>query len=105
MKKHRLLKQLCKNNNIVILRPGKDHGTVIMDRDVYIWKIFEIIQDCTKLKNLSTDPTVIRKGQLQRFLRSMKDKKIFNKDSYEKIYPSGSKPAFLHSMGHLKFTS
>ena len=44
-----------------------------MDRDVYIWKILEIIKDCTKFKELSADPTVIREGQLKRFLRYMKD--------------------------------
>ena len=26
----------------------------------------------------------------------MKDKKIFTKETYEKIYPSGSKPAFIY---------
>ena len=85
MKKHRILKWLCKNNNIVILWPDKGDGTVIMDRDIYIWKIFEIIKVCTKFKALSTDPTIIRKGQLQRFLRSMKDKNISTKENYEKI--------------------
>ena len=96
MKKHRILKQLHKNYNVVILRPDKDYDTVIIDRDVYIQKIFEIIKDRTKFKELSTDPTIIREGQLQRFLRSMKDKNIFTKENYEKIYPSGSKPAFIY---------
>ena len=96
MKKHRILKQLHKNYNVVILRPDKDYGTVIIDRDVYIQKIFEIIKDRTKFKELSTDQTIIREGQLQRFLRSMKDKNIFSKENYEKIYPSGSKPAFIY---------
>ena len=95
MKKHRILKQLHKNYNVVILRPDKDHGTVIIDRDVYIQKIFAIIKDRTKFKELSTDPT-IREGQLQRFFRSMKAKNIFTEENYEKIYPSGSKPAFIY---------
>ena len=96
MKKHRILKRLCKNNNIVILQADKGDGTVILDRDVYIKKILEIIKDRTKFKELSTDPTIIREGQLQRFLRSMKDKNIFTKENYEKIYPSGSKLAFIY---------
>ena len=57
MTKHTILKQLGKNNNIVILRPDKGDGTVIIDRDVYIQKIFEIIKDRTKFKELSTEPT------------------------------------------------
>ena len=95
MEKHGILKQLCKNNNIVTLRQDKGDGTVIMARDVYIRKIFEIIKDRTKLKEISTDLTTIREGQLQRFLRSMKDKKIFTKEKYEKIYANDSKAIFI----------
>ena len=62
----------------------KGEGTVIMDRDVYIRKILEIIKDHTKFKELSTDPAILREGQLQRFLRSMKDKNIFTEQTYEK---------------------
>ena len=96
MKKREILKRLRKNNNIVILRPDKGDGTGIMDRNVYIQKIFEIIKDRTKFKELSTDPTIIREGQLQRFLRSMKNKNIFTKETCEIIYPSGSKTAFIY---------
>ena len=52
-----------------------------MDSDVYLQKIFEIIKDSTKFKGLSTDPTIIREAQLQRFLRYMKDKNIFTKET------------------------
>ena len=62
MKKHSILNRLHKNNIIVILRPDKGHGVVIIDRDVYIQKTFEIIKDCTKFKELSRDPTTIREG-------------------------------------------
>ena len=79
MKKHGIFKQLCKNNDIVILQPDKGDGTVIMVRDVYIWKMFEIIKDRAKFKELTTDSIIIREGQLQRFLRSMKDRNIFTK--------------------------
>ena len=54
MKKDGILKRLCKNNNIVILRPDKGDGTIIMGRDVYIQKIFKIIKDRIKFKELST---------------------------------------------------
>ena len=39
---------------------------------------------------------IMTKDQVQRFLRSMKDKKIFTKERYEKIYHSSSKPAFIY---------
>ena len=61
MKKHGILKRLRKNNNIVILRPDKGDGTII-SRDVYIQKIFEIIKDRTKFKELSIDTKIKREG-------------------------------------------
>ena len=84
MKKHRILKRLYKNNNIVILRPQKGDGVVIIDRKVYIQKIFEIIKGRTKLKELSTDSTALREGQLHRFLRSMKDRNILLKKTMKR---------------------
>ena len=95
MEKHGILKQLRQNNNIVILRPDKGDGTGIMARDIYIRKIFEIIKDRRKLKEISTNLTTIREGLLQRFLRSMKDKKIFTKEKYEKIYANDSEVMFI----------
>ena len=78
------------------MRPDKGDGTVIIDRDVHIQKILELIKDRTKFKELSTDPTIMREGQLQRLLTSTKDKNIFTKENYENIDPSSSKPAFIY---------
>ena len=105
MKKQGILKLLRKNNYIVILRPDKGDGKVIMGRDVYIRKICEVIKHRTKFNKSSIDPTFIREDQPQRFLRSMEDKKIFNKETYEKIYASCSNMAFIYGMGHLNFTN
>ena len=49
------------------LQTDKGDGTVIMDRDVHIQKIFEIMKDRTKFKALLTDPTIIGEGQLKGF--------------------------------------
>ena len=89
-------KRLLKNNNIVILRTDKNDDTVVVDRVVYIQKILEIIKNRSKLKKLYTDPAVIRGGKLQRFLRSMKEKKNFTKKTFEQIYPTDSKSVFIY---------
>lgn len=47
-------------------------------------------------KRLSTGPTITREGQLQRFLRSMTGKQVSTKESYDKKYPSDSKPVFIY---------
>ena len=74
LKKHRILKKLANSKDIVILRPDKGSGTVILNKDEYIKKLSDIIRDTSKFKILSADPTLLREGQLQRFLRKFKNK-------------------------------
>ena len=95
VKKHRILKRLTSNKDIAILQPDKDSGRVILNRDKYINKLSDIIGDTSKFKKLSADATLLREGQLHRFLRKLKNKQIFTKEVYDKTYSSGSKPASI----------
>ena len=45
---------------------------MILDRSDYSRKILEIIENTGKFIKLDNDPTIIREGQLQRFLRKLK---------------------------------
>ena len=74
LKKHRILKILASNKDIVNLLPDKGNGTVILNRDEYIKKLSDIISDTFMFKKLSADPTLLREGQLQCFLRKLKYK-------------------------------
>ena len=98
LKKHRILKRLANNKDIIILRPDKGSGTVILNRDEYIKELFDIISDTSKFKKLSADPTLLREGQLQRFLKKLKKKQFFSKEVYDIIYPSSSKSASIYGL-------
>ena len=54
--------------------------------------------DTTKFKKLKDNPTLTREGQLQRFLRKIKDKILFDENTYKKNYPCGSKPATIYGL-------
>ena len=82
----------------MILRPDKGYGAVILDWEEYVKKIYAIINDTSKFEKLSSDPTILREGQLQRFLRTLKNKGFFTDESYDKIYPSASKPASIYGL-------
>ena len=58
LKKHWILKRSANNKDIVILRPDKGSGAVILNRDEYIKKLSDIISDTSKFKKLSADPTL-----------------------------------------------
>ena len=60
--------------------------------------MLEIINDTAKFKKLKDSPTLTRAGQLQRFLRKVKDKNLFDENRYKKIYPCGSKPATIYNL-------
>lgn len=57
LKKCRILKDLTKNKDIVILKPDKGNGLVVMDRKAYEQGIFSIISDTSKFKVNDNDPT------------------------------------------------
>ena len=67
VRKHRILRNLKNNNGIIVLRPDKGNGVVIMDRNEYIDCCLTIINGREKFKCLHKDPTQIREGKLQRF--------------------------------------
>ena len=98
LKKHKVLKNLRKNKDIVLLKPDKGNGVVILDRRDYDLGIQNIIQDRSKFKPLSQDPTLQREGKLQRLLRKLSKKGHFEDDNYSRIYPKGSNPARIYGL-------
>ena len=83
------------------MRPHKVNGVVVMDREVYFKKMYELLDDDKKFKRLDTDPTILREGQLQRFLRKLKKKNLLNDVIYESIYLCGSQPSRLYGLPKL----
>ena len=95
-KKHGILEKLRNNKDIVILRPDKDNGVVIMDKTRYKSKMYELLNDERKFKQLTSDPAKLREGQLQRYLRKLNNKGYFGESIFNYIYPAGSLPSRLH---------
>ena len=87
----KVLNKLRNNKDILITRPDKGNGAVIVDRLLY-----DIVNDASKFLKLSSDPTLRREGKLQRFLRTLKNKDFFTKEQYDNIYPCGSQPARIY---------
>ena len=58
LRQHRVLGNLRKNKDIVITKPDKGNGVVILDQKLYNNAIEEIISDTFKFEKLSEDPTL-----------------------------------------------
>ena len=61
LKKYKLPKNLKNNKNIVIVKPDKGNGVVILDRKQDVEGIHKIIDDHSKFIKLDKDPTLLRK--------------------------------------------
>ena len=69
--------RLRKNIDIIIMIPDKGKGVVILDRKLCDNAIQEIISDIYKFEKLNEDPTLKREASLPRYLRKLKQKKLF----------------------------
>ena len=97
------MRNLRKNNDIIITKPDKGSGVVILDRKLYDNAIQEIISDTSIFEKLNEDPTLKREASLQRFFQSWN---FFNENEYDKLYPSGSAPARIYGTPKMhKFSS
>ena len=92
---------LCSNNKLTATwhaLKNIEFWKDILNIDDLINKLFDIISDNPKLKKLSADPRLLKEGELQRFLRKLKDKYFFTKEIYDKIYHSGTKPPSIYGI-------
>ena len=86
---------LRKNKDIIIAKPNKGNGVVILDRKNYHNAIQKIISDTSKFEKLNEDQTLTREASL-RFLRKLKQKNFFDEIEFDKLYPSNSAPARIY---------
>ena len=94
--KYCILKKLRNDKEIVILRPDKGSGGVVLNRRDYEKSIKNLINDKTKFKELTEDVTIKQESKLQRFLRTLKNNECLNDIEYEKNYPSISSPPKIY---------
>ena len=96
-----LLKQLSKNEHLVITRPDKGKGTVILNKGEYIQKIDTILNDITKFENLGSPlASMIFKTEdkINRYLTRLKQEKVINETTYEGLFCSGSSFGILYGL-------
>ena len=71
---------------------------MILNRSDYRNSILNIINDATKFKLVKDDPTILREGKLQRYLRKLNMAGHLDDRTYTSIYPCGSQPARIYGL-------
>ena len=98
-KRVEILKSLRDDDNIIITRPDKGKGVVIVDKDNYIERMKTILGDFTKFRILKTNISahILKlEDKLNRLLRTLKP--LIGEIAYNNIYISGSKPGSLYGL-------
>ena len=94
-----VLKNLKERSSIIITKPDKGNGVVIMEKNSYINKVMELLQDHTKFKKIEEDVysyILLLEEKLNRVLRKLKGK--LNGDVYEYLFARGSSPGILYGL-------
>ena len=94
-----VLKTLKEDNSIIITRPDKGRGVVLMNKVDYDYKMGNIVNDYSKFRLLNVDfsaHVLKMEDKLNRILRSIKD--ILGEFVYNELRVSGSKPGILYGL-------
>ena len=97
-----ILKDLSKDDSIVICKPDKGHGIVIMNKIEYIDKVETLLSDTEKFVELTdVDPlhhTLKLQDRLNHFIRSIFKSKIISHNTKNELTVSGTHPGTLYGL-------
>ena len=88
-----LLRGLGSNSELIISRPDKGSGVVLMDRSAYNDKMYNILNDVSKFIRVNDDPLkmVFRlEDRLNRFIAHLKENKTIDDSAFSLLHATGS---------------
>ena len=105
----RALNSLHSNENIVITKPDKGSGVVILNKNDFIDKMLGILDDPSKFKKLgptsSNDNTANIKSKLQKRLLELFKEDSIPKSLYQNIRPTGSQRPRMYGLPEMHKTN
>ena len=95
-----ILKNLSKDSNIIISKPDKGHGVVILDKIDYIRKMEELLDDRTKFRELTSEDPLIHtlnmENKINCKIRNLKKDRIISQDLASSLMASGTQPGIMY---------
>ena len=95
------IKDLRNDNSIVIMKPDKGNGVVILNKDEYHKKMDEILADSSKFEILDDDAvklTLKRENQVKVLLKKLKSDNYVTEKTYNELYPTGTRIGLLYGL-------
>ena len=103
-----ILKDLGNDSSIVIMKPDKGNGVVILNKDDYNKKMDEILSDTSKFELLNDDAiklTLKRESQVKTLLKRLKSNNCINERIYNELYPTGTRIGILYGLQKIHTSS
>ncbi|CAF3533244.1 unnamed protein product [Rotaria socialis] len=91
-----ILKKLREGDSIIITRPDKSRGIVVMNRQDYVNKMLTILNDSTKFSFLLEDPTIKREKLLNDLLKRLYNEHCITDQFHCIAGATGSYPGRLY---------
>ena len=86
----KILKELKKDDSLIITKADKSNTIVILEKDDYDSKIETILKDISTYKELNSDPTESYVAKLRKDLEDLKNNQNITPQMYYKFFPRGS---------------
>ena len=95
------MKNLSKDKNIVILKPDKGNGVVLLNKQDYINKVNTILSDSSKFETIND--TAIKlvhrlESKIRLFLGKLKKDSVISDSTYNDLAPTGTRPGILYGL-------
>ena len=95
------LYSLRNDPNIIITRPDKGNGVVILNRCDYVNKMYDISNDVSKFLPCNHDTSLASFTKFQRSIYYLKTKKALSDKIYSRIHPTSTTTLYLYGLPKL----
>ena len=92
------LSSLSNDDSIVVTKPDKGNGVVILDRTEYVSKMLDIIGDESKFSHVTADDNLKNLKKSRSCLRYLRNKNCLNDDVYNRIYPTAASTPSMYGL-------
>jgi len=95
------LKNLSKSNDVVITKPDKGNGIVLLNKQDYVNKMMDIISETNKFNLVQRDIFSVMlqcEGKINRLLSKLLTNDVITQDTYRNLYAKGSTPGIMYGL-------
>jgi len=92
------LKKLSKDDSIIVCKPDKGNGVVILNKSDYNDKMLHILNDKSKFQSTTNDNNLSNLRKFQGFLFRLKKKKSLSEEDYARIRPTSAATPTLYGL-------